>query len=129
MPEQSELRLVDKLLERTMENQVDWQPTGFPSEVTAAFAGKYTILLHGGPLGASLKVKNADGDEIISLDPIEEPRIFTLYGLAKQYVRAQIDAQLADLMKELDKPSSTHPLVEGLRQAREAKASRERDRK
>lgn len=103
MPEQFELQLVDKLLEKTMENQIDWQPTAAPNILTAAFAGKYTILLRGGmPLGAVLRVKNADDDEIVSLDPSQEPRIHTLYDLAKLYVRAQVDAQLADLIKEID---------------------------
>lgn len=128
MPEQAELQLVDKLLEKTMENQVDWQPTGSPHQLTAAFAGKYTILLRGGmPLGGSLTVKNADGDEIVSLGVLEEPRINTLYGLANQFVRAQVDAQLADLINELDKPP--HAETHEERARRIDKIMRERDKK
>jgi hypothetical protein len=109
MPHTSEEQLVAKLLERTKQEQVDWQPTAIPGQLTASFAGKYTILLTGGGLlgaviGATLKVKNADGDELVSLDSLHEPRLPPLYALAEQFVRKHIDNQLADLMKEIDNP-------------------------
>jgi hypothetical protein len=131
MPHASEEQLVAKLLEKTNQEQVEWQPTARPGQLTASFAGKYTILLTGGgllaPLGTTLKVKNADGDELVSLDTLHEPRIATLYNLAEQFVRKHVDDQLADLMKELDTRSRTESLADELRRAREAKASRDKE--
>jgi hypothetical protein len=111
MPHTSEEQLVAKLLERTKQEQVEWQPTAVPSQLTASFAGKYTILLTGGGLlgglATTLRVKNADGDELVSLDTLHEPRLSPLYELAEQFVRKHIDDQLADLMKEIDNPSQS----------------------
>lgn len=111
MPHASEDQLVAKLLERTKQEQVDWQATAVPSQLTASFAGKYTILLSSSVLGhvtTTLKVKNADGDELVSLDALHEPRLALLYDLAEQFVRKHIDDQLTDLMKELDKKSTAY---------------------
>jgi hypothetical protein len=106
MPHTSEEQLVAKLLDRTRQEQVEWQPTAVPGQLTASFAGKFTILLTSsgllGGLATTLKVKNADGDELVSLDTLHEPRLPSLYELAEQFVRRHIDDQLADLLKEID---------------------------
>lgn len=131
MPEASETQLVSTLIHKTEQNQVDWQATAVPSQLTASFAGKYTIVLSGGGLlgnlGATLKVKNADGDELVSLNNLEEPRLQPLYELARHYVRAQVDDQLADLINELDKPP--HAETHEERARRIDKIMRERDKK
>lgn len=105
MPHPIEDQLVTKLFQRTTQGQVDWQTTGLGNQLTASFAGKYAILLSGGPLGGhSLQVRNADGDELVNLSLLEEPRLQALYDLAFSHARKETEAQLADLLLELDKP-------------------------
>jgi hypothetical protein len=106
MPEPSESQLIAKLVEKTQQNHVDWQTTGLAGQLTASFADKYTLLLSRATLGQliTLRVKNADGDELSSLTSMDDGRLIALFQLASDYARKQIDDQLADLIKAIDKP-------------------------
>lgn len=131
MPEESEVQVIIKLIEKTEQNQVDWQLTGLAGQLTASFAGKYSILLTHPPaavLGAaySLKVKNADGDDLVSLTNLDDARVLTLYQRAALYARKQIDDQLDDLLHEIDNPSPQERLADRVRRAREAMARAEK---
>jgi hypothetical protein len=129
MPEKSELQLVFRLLEKTQQNEIDWQPTALAGQLTASFAGKYTVLLtrmFGGLV--YLKVKNADGDELADLMSSEEPRIETLYKLAASHIRKEIDDQLDDLTRELDNPSPAETRSDRARLIQKIKESKAQEK-
>jgi len=126
MPEPLEDELVSSLIAKTEQNRLEWQPTAQPTQYTASFAGKYTILLSYSLLGATtiLQVKNVDGDALVHLTNLNESRLPTLYGLARDYVKKQIDDQLTDLLKEIDKSPSPERLVDKVRALTKAEALR-----
>lgn len=105
MPEQSENALVIKLLQKTQQNQVSWQPTSIYDQLATSFAGKYTITLTGTAIGTvEILVKNLDGDQLVHLTSAQIAALKLLHNLAKQRARKKIDDQLDEIVKELDKP-------------------------
>ena len=129
MPEQSERELVDKLIQKTKDNQVDWKPTSTQDQLEANFGDKYVIRLTRSLLGnmVLMLVTNAEGEELSKLTTLDEPRLVTLYESARHNTRKQIDDQLAELMKELDKPSLSETREQRARQIDEI--MRDRDKK
>ena len=107
MPEPSEVALVAKLLLKTQQNQVEWQPTLLFQDVSANFLGKYIINLRRTAGGTTeMTVKNSAGDQLAFLTSNQMGQIRDLYELAKGYARKVVDDQLDEIVKELDKPLS-----------------------
>lgn len=131
MAESVEFQLVSKLLEKTQQSQVTWQRTAVPGEVTASFAGKFTIILRSiahlispGSRTISMIVKNADGDELADVKIGQDKRLEALYELAVRRVR-KVDEQIAELIQELDQQSPEPTRIEKARliqKIRESKA-------
>jgi hypothetical protein len=49
-------------------------------------------------------VRNSDGDQLVQLTSHEMPQLKALYDRARSYIRRELDEQLDEIVKELDKP-------------------------
>ena len=99
--------ILTKLLERTDEDKVSWQPTADESTFTAVLGKSSVMIDQDYRLGFVLTILNAEGREIERVNSSEvyevelEPLLQELYYKAKR-IALRVESELDELLKELE---------------------------
>ena len=104
---------IQRLLNATTEEKIDWQPTAQGDEYTASFGGKWTLvcrrrrrmIVRGGESETIdvLLLKNLQGEELLRIDDDELITVTQLFVMARRHA-LKVNEAVADLLRELDEP-------------------------
>jgi hypothetical protein len=105
MPTDSEF--VQKLLQATEEDRVDWHPAAVEKRFNAAIGGKWTVEVDEHATDPSihyLTLRDSQGQELLTIGHWVDEAIPRLYEAARR--RAfKVDDALSEIMRDLDKLS------------------------
>ena len=97
--------LVARLLESSKAGKTEWLPTAYNDRFTTSVAGKYSfqiVRIFGGNPEFELRILDAGGETIHTLDSHDYAELVTLYEYARR-TALKVDNTIDDILAELDK--------------------------